>query len=65
MGTKNNPKNRGKVIEKKKHNSKEVEPILYYGVHAGHGKYVSAKYSGSASLVVDAAGKPLPWDEIN
>ncbi len=65
MGTKNNPKNRVKAVEKKKHNGKEVEPIYYYGVHAGHGKYMAAKYSGSTQLVADAAQKPLPWDQVN
>lgn len=65
MGTKNNPKNRVKNVEKKKHNGKEVEPIYYYGVHAGHGKYMAAKYAGSTQLVVDTAHKPLPWDQIN
>lgn len=64
MGTKNNPKNRGKALEKKKHNGKEVEPVLYYGNHAGHGKYIAAKYAGGNQIVVDASGKPLSWDEI-
>jgi hypothetical protein len=64
MGTKNNPKNRVKNLEKKKHNNKEVEPVLYFGMHSGHGKYVSGKYCGSANLVVDSSGKPLPWDQI-
>lgn len=64
MGTKNNPKNRVKNIEKKKHNNREIEPILYCGMHSGHGKYISAKYSGSSSLVVDSSGKPIPWDQI-
>lgn len=65
MGTKNNPKNRGKVIEKKKHNGKEIEPVLYYGIHAGHGKYMAAKYAGAMQMVVDSAGKPTPWSEID
>ena len=39
MGTKNNPKNRVKNVEKKKFKGKEVEPIYYYGVRVGHGKY--------------------------
>ncbi len=65
MGTKNNPKNRAKAIEKKKFNGKEVEPIYYYGVHAGHGKYMAAKYAGSSQLVTNAAHKPMQWDEIN
>ena len=63
MGTKNNPKNR-KAVEKKKHNGKEIEPIFYQGVHAGHGKYMAAKYAGTAQIIVDAAGKPLQWEEL-
>jgi hypothetical protein len=65
MGTKNNPKNRVKNVEKKKINGKEVEPVYYYGVHAGHGKYMAAKLAGSTQLVVDAAGRPVQWDEAN
>jgi hypothetical protein len=49
---------------KKQFDGKDIDPILYYGVHAGHGKYVSAKFSGSNNLVTDESGKPLPWDEI-
>lgn len=64
MGTKNNPKNRVKNIEKKKHNGKDVDPVYYYGVHAGHGKYMAAKYSGTAQLAVGQNEKPLQWDEI-
>ncbi len=64
MGTKNNPKNRGKGKEKKKHNGKELDPVLYYGIHAGHGKYVAGKYSGSTQIVCDASGKPVPWNDI-
>lgn len=63
MGTKNNPKNRVKNIEKKKYKGKDVEPVFYYGVHAGHGKYMSAKYAGSSQLAVDETGKPINWDE--
>lgn len=65
MGTKNNPKNRVKNVEKKKFNGKEVEPVYYYGVHAGHGKYMAAKFAGSAQLVTDSAQRPMQWDEIN
>ena len=64
MGTKNNPKNRVKAIEKKKFNGKDIEPVYYYGVHAGHGKYMAAKYAGTTQLVAHASGKPLNWDEV-
>lgn len=64
MGTKNNPKNR-KAVEKKKFNGKEIEPVYYYGVHAGHGKYMTAKYAGTTQLVVDQAGRPVQWDALN
>lgn len=65
MGTKNNPKNRVKNLDKKKHNGKDIEPVFYHGVHAGHGKYMAAKYCGTAQLVANEAGKPLQWEEIN
>lgn len=65
MGTKNNPKNRVKNAEKKKHNGKDIEPVYYYGTHAGHGKYMAAKYSGSAQLVTDTAGRPMEWAAVN
>lgn len=64
MGTKNNPKNRGKAIKKKMYNGKEVEPVLYAGGHAGHGKYIAAKYAGTAQIISDASGKPLPWEQV-
>jgi hypothetical protein len=64
MGTKNNPKNRGKVVKKKTHNGKEVDPILYAGGHAGHGKYITGKYAGTNQIIVDQNGKPLPWEAI-
>jgi hypothetical protein len=64
MGTKNNPKNRAKGIEKKKHDGKEIEPILYYGIHCGHGKYIAAKYSGSNNMICDENKKPTPWDAL-
>ena len=65
MGTKNNPKNRVKSVEKKKFNGKEIEPVYYYGVHAGHGKYMAAKYPGTLNLVVDESGKPLTWRQVS
>jgi hypothetical protein len=64
MGTKNNPKNRVKNLAKKKFNDKEVEPVYYHGVHAGHGKYMAAKYAGTTNLVVDSSEKPVQWDQI-
>ena len=63
MGTKNNPKNRAKAAEKRKFNNREIEPALYHGVHAGHGKYMAARYCGSNELVVNSSGKPLQWSE--
>jgi hypothetical protein len=65
MGTKNNPKNR-KAVEKKKFNDKEVEPVLYHGVNAGHGKYIAVKYIGSsaAELISDPSGKPIQWEDL-
>jgi hypothetical protein len=65
MGTKNNPKNRAKGAEKKKVNGKEVEPVYYFGMRIGHGKYMAAKYTGSSELVLGSNDKPLQWEEIN
>jgi hypothetical protein len=64
MGTKNNPKNRVKKVEKKKFNGKEIEPVYYYGVHAGHGKYMAAKYANTFQLVLNSSNIPLQWDQI-
>ncbi len=61
MGTKNNPKNRVKAIEKKKYDGKEIEPVLYYGMHSGHGKYMAAKFIGTSNMILDEKGKPIPW----
>lgn len=63
MGTKNNPKNR-KAVKKKMYNDKEVEPIQYHGVHAGHGKYMAVKYAGTPQMILDATGKPILWEEL-
>jgi hypothetical protein len=66
MGTKNNPKNRTKNIEKKKFNGKEVEPVLYNGSHVGHGKYMAVKYSGTTQLATDEnSSRPMQWDELS
>ncbi len=65
MGTKNNPKNRQAAAQKKTFDGKEIEPILYHGTNAGHGKYIAARYSGGpANLVVDENKRPIQWDEI-
>ena len=64
MGTKNNPKNRGKVFKKKTHEGKDVDPILYVGNHAGHGKYITGKDAGTTQIISDQSGKPLPWQSI-
>jgi hypothetical protein len=64
MGTKNNPKNRGAEGEKKKYKGKELEPVLYYGKHAGHGKYMTARFVKTNEMVCDKNGKPMAWDEI-
>ena len=65
MGTKNNPKNRAKNIEKKKFKGKDVEPIYYYGVGAGHGKYMAAKYISTTQLVLGADNIPLQWSQLD
>ena len=65
MGTKNNPKNRAKNIEKKKFKGKEVEPIYYYGVRVGHGKYMAAKYINTTQLVLGADNIPLQWSQLD
>ena len=64
MGTKNNPKNRAAKIEKKKHKGKEIEPVQYYGMNSGHGKYMAGKYAGTSDIICDASGKPTPWAEL-
>ncbi len=64
MGTKNNPKNRVKANKKKVYQGREVEPILYFGKHAGHGKYIAGKYAGTNEIIMDTNSKPLPWDDI-
>ena len=65
MGTKNNPKNRTKNVEKKKFKGKEIEPVYYYGVRVGHGKYMTAKYINTTQLVLDSDNRPMQWDQIN
>jgi hypothetical protein len=65
MGTKNNPKNRVKNIEKKKFKGKEVEPIYYYGIRVGNGKYMAAKYINTTQLALGADNLPLQWSQLD
>jgi hypothetical protein len=60
-----NPKNRDKNDEKKKFIGKEGEPIYYYGVRVGHGKYMAAKYSNSTTLVLGDDNRPLQWSQLD
>lgn len=62
MATKNNPKNKGTAGNKKTYNGKDIEPILYDGRYAGHGKYMAAKYSKTTEMIFDENGKPMNWD---
>ena len=64
MGTKNNPKNRAKNVEKVIYEEKEIEPVFYHGKHAGHGNFMAARFVGSTSLVQDQTGTPLPWKKV-
>ena len=64
MATKNNPKNKGLAGGKKFHNGKEIEPIMYVGNYAGHGKYISAKYLKTNDIILDETGKPIVWSSI-
>lgn len=64
MGTKNNPKNRGADGAKKMLQGKELEPVLYYGKYAGHGKYMAARFVKTNDMILDKNGKPLQWSEI-
>ncbi|MFC1659402.1 hypothetical protein ACFL0U_02450 [Pseudomonadota bacterium] len=64
MGTKNNPKNRGKEGGKKIYQGRELEPVMYYGKHAGHGSYMSARFVKTNDMLCDKDGKPLQWSEI-
>lgn len=41
---------------------KVVTPTLYFGKHAGHGKYMTGSVDGN--MVCDSSGKPLPLNEV-
>lgn len=62
MGTKNNPANRGKVIEKT-FNGKVVKPVMYVGGAVGHGKYMAIQFD-DGKMAADEDGKPVMWDAI-
>lgn len=64
MGTKNNPKNRAKNVEKITYEGKEIEPVFYHGKHAGHGNFIAARHVGSNSLVQDQNNIPMPWKKV-
>lgn len=61
MGSKNNPKNRGKIGTKKKLNGKDIEPILIVGEKA---KFMGAKYSKTTNVICDGNGHPIAWKDI-
>lgn len=61
MGTKNNPKNRGKNNKKKIMNGKVLEPILCV---LGKKKVICAKYAKTSNIVCDDKQNPIPWDNI-
>jgi hypothetical protein len=61
MGTKNNPKNRGKSNTKKKLNGKDIEPIMIVGNGV---KFMAGKYSKTINVICDNNGNPIPWNEI-
>lgn len=63
MGSKNNPKNRTGEKQKKLFNGKEIEPILFVG-SKDEGKYVSAKYSKTADLILNSSNRPIRWSEL-
>jgi hypothetical protein len=65
MATKNNPKNKGQSGNKKFFNGKELEPIMYYGNYLGLGKYMSAKYTKTTEIVLDANSVPVKWDALS
>jgi hypothetical protein len=62
--SKNSRKNKQMAV-KKQFDGKDIDPIFYYGTHSGHGKYVSAKFSGTKTMVCDESGKPVIWDQVN
>ena len=64
MATKNNPKNKGVAGNVKKYNGKDIEPVMYNGMHIGYGKYLSAKYLKTNEIILDSNGKPVLWDDI-
>lgn len=59
-GSKNNASNRGKAIELKKIDGKQVKPILYKEQGAS---YMAARLE-DGKLAKDASGKPIPYQMI-
>ncbi len=63
MASKNNPARRGRADQQKTFDGKPVKPVLYIGSHVGHGRYVAAQ-DESGKLIIDQAGKPIPFSQI-
>jgi len=57
IASKNNPEGRGKAKEYL-HNGKKIKPVKLLTPTQ---TYFAAEYEDSGELVVNQAGKPLPW----
>jgi hypothetical protein len=62
MSSKNNPENRGRVTELREYGGKKVKPVKYVNPEE-KSNYIAAAYE-DGSLVVDANGKPIPYQSI-
>ena len=61
MGTKNNPENRGKTTEARKHAGKDTKPVKYIN---GSSRYMAAQYE-NGELVLDPQTKePIPYKNL-
>lgn len=55
-------KQKAEGLRVRKLDGKLVKPVLYFGRHAGHGKYFAALVEDK--LLLDESGKPRPFRSV-
>lgn len=63
-GSKNNIANRGSGARIKQLNGKTVIPVQFKGANLGFGNFMAAMYEDEKKLVLDANGRPIPYDSV-
>ncbi len=61
MSSKNNPELRGRVTALRKHNGKDVKPVLYI---KGSSRFIAGAYETGEFAVDPRTKEPIPYKQI-